>query len=243
MKIATWNLARPNVNGVRGGRLRAAMNEISPDVWVLTETRRDFTPGDGFQPIACSLPAPDRDAQGGECWVAIWSRVDGIEVKMHAEPERTAAIRLMLPCERTLVIIGMVLPWLSDGRHKELRGAAAFTSALRKQAKEWRSISAAHRAGTVCVIGGFNQDLAPRHYYGSIVGRASLSQEIKGSGLRCLTAGEADPVSRMTSGAAGSVNHICVSESEPNLTVGGIWPRPAVDKRLTDHFGVWAEVG
>lgn len=43
MRVATWNLrcVRPGA-GSRSERLRAALDAIAPDIWVLTEAHPDF---------------------------------------------------------------------------------------------------------------------------------------------------------------------------------------------------------
>ncbi len=75
MRIATWNLGRCRAGASpRAGKLLALMTHVAADVWVLTETWRDFSPGPGYQLVAHSVDAADRNAARGECWVAVWSQ-------------------------------------------------------------------------------------------------------------------------------------------------------------------------
>src|SRR5262245_36493386 len=126
MRIATWNLnrCRPG-SSARAAKLAVLMTQIGADVWVLTETYRDFTPGADFRLAAQSAAATDRDAARGECWVAIWSRLPAEPVILMADLERVAATRV-----GATVAVGTVLPWLSDDRDPELSGEAVFRARL-----------------------------------------------------------------------------------------------------------------
>jgi hypothetical protein len=73
-RIATWNLNRAGAKGLREDRLRACIQDVNADVWVLTETHREFCPSPHHILVACSAPAPDRDKSKGEVWLAIWVR-------------------------------------------------------------------------------------------------------------------------------------------------------------------------
>ena len=75
MKIATWNLdhVRPG-SSERTRNMRAAIEGVGADVWVLTETHSLFSPGEHFEEISHSSLAADRPV--GELWVAIWVRRD-----------------------------------------------------------------------------------------------------------------------------------------------------------------------
>ena len=93
MKVATWNLDQLRSNGARAARQREAIRIINADVWVFTETQRDFSPGPGYDCIACSTPAPDLPNAVAR-WVAIWSHLPATVVNLTADLERVAAIRL-----------------------------------------------------------------------------------------------------------------------------------------------------
>jgi hypothetical protein len=45
MILATWNLQRAKKQSARYVALRRLIDEQAADVWVLTETRDDFSPG------------------------------------------------------------------------------------------------------------------------------------------------------------------------------------------------------
>lgn len=105
MRLATWNINRCRHNTARADRLQKRINQVNADVWVLTETHIDFSPGPDFHLLAHSDNAPDRSAERGECWVAIWSRLDGNSVQLTADRERVAAVKI-----GECVVVGTVLP-------------------------------------------------------------------------------------------------------------------------------------
>src|SRR4051812_30650594 len=94
MRIATWNIdrCRPG-SSARATQLAELMGHVKADVWVLTETHRDFRSGPGYELIAHSEAAADRDASKGECWAAIWARqlLQAEPLALRRDPERVAA--------------------------------------------------------------------------------------------------------------------------------------------------------
>jgi hypothetical protein len=240
VRIATWNLnrARPG-HGKRTSALLDHMTTVSADVWVLTETFRDLQPRGGYSLIASSSDATDRDAAVGECWVAIWSRVAATPVALEADPERTAAARLQPVGGAPLIVVGTVLPWLSDTRYAPARGGDAFCEVLGRQAAEWHSLQNDHPDAGLCIAGDFNQDLASTHYYGSAKGKAALAWTLADARMVCVTAGTRDPLADVS--GHSSIDHLCVSESliaHGDIVVGA-WPTPPLERaRLTDYFGV-----
>lgn len=241
MKLATWNLARPARSGARTERTLAMIGDVKADVWVLTETREQLRPSEGYVFAAHSSIAKDRGI--GETWVSIWSKTPGEKIPLQADPERSAAALVNVSPERPVIVIGTVLPWLGDTRQEQQRGSVAFQAALEGQAQEWSDIAARYDGVPICVAGDFNQDLVCRHYYGSGDGRKLLRATLARHNLKCLTGDELDPVSLATSQRAASVDHICVSKAVENAKIVSVWPEESeVGPKLSDHFGVCAEI-
>ncbi|MEM6599457.1 MAG: endonuclease/exonuclease/phosphatase family protein, partial [Cyanobacteria bacterium P01_C01_bin.69] len=187
MRLATWNINRCRHNSARADRLQKEMDQVNADIWVLTETHIDLSPGSNYQLLAHSDDAPDRNAEDGECWVAIWSRLDGDRVQLTADRERVAAAKI-----DDCVVVGTVLPWLSDRREPALTGSALFRKRLSEQAIDWQRLRA---NGALCITGDFNQDLlSTGHYYGSKNGRVALRDTLLSCHLDCLTGGKHDPL-------------------------------------------------
>jgi hypothetical protein len=246
MRIATWNLARSKASGSRAAALQKYIAAVDADVWVLTETQSEFTPGASFALIAASVEASDLSP--GERWSTVWVR-SGIygEPVASGDAERTACARLRLPSGRQLYVYGTVLPWLSDGRRDPIRGAAAFQLALAEQAADWKRIRREAPDVGLCVAGDLNQDLLPvGHFYGSAAGRTALRDVLITTGLVCLTGGDRDPVAGLGGGRA-SIDHVCLTDSVlASLSAqpcSQIWPEPTqLGPTLTDHFGIAVEL-
>jgi hypothetical protein len=237
MRIATWNLNRcPFGSSTRCIKLLEWMERIDADVWVLTETYRTFTPGSHYRLIDHSDDAPDRDANQGECWTAVWSRLPAEPVNLCADRERVAAARV-----GKTVVVGTVMPWLCDGRNSKLRGTVAFRARLAEQAADWTRLR--NQPCALCVAGDFNQDLLlSGHYYGSARGRELLRATLSQARLECLTAGADDPLA--DSPGLACIDHICIgglrAVGRPRSSA---WPVPGkLPRGLTDHYGVWADV-
>lgn len=234
MRLATWNLNRCRPNATRANALRKGMNHVNADVWVLTETNVEFSPGADFDLLAHSADAPDRNAENGECWVAIWSRLAGSSIQMTADCERVAAA-MISGC----AVVGTVLPWLSDSRDSKLTGEALFRARLSEQAEDWRQL---RTGGAFCVAGDFNQDLLPAgHYYGSRGGRAALREALLSCELDCLTGGNNDPLSCAPGRA--NIDHICVHQMLPiSYPRSSAWPPIGQLNGITDHYCIYADI-
>lgn len=234
MRLATWNINRCRPNTARADRLQKGINQVNADVWVLTETHIDFSPGPNFQLLAHSDNAPDRKAEHSECWVAVWSRLDGHRVQLTADCERAAAA-MISDCS----VVGTVLPWLSDSREPTLTGGALFRKRLSEQAGDWQRLRA---KGALCVAGDFNQDLlSTGHYYGSKNGRVALKDTLLSCNLDCLTGGERDPL--IDQSGRANIDHICVHkmltlQSPPSSA----WPSTDPLEGLTDHYCIYVDI-
>jgi len=243
MKVATWNLDQATPNATKANRQLEFVRDIDADVWVFTESFRDCSPGKGFSCIACSQDAPDRDSVAGAVWVAIWLRLPAESLRLKADLERVAAIKIKQPDDRDVVVVGMVLPWPSDHRDADLSGSAAFQARLAEQSSDWKRLGAEY-GGRLCVMGDFNQDLLPTgHYFHSHDSRIALRATLNECGLRCLTGGVDDPLTTVADLA--SIDHICIGRglSCGHSPPSSVWPRPGtLAKNLSDHYGVCAAV-
>jgi endonuclease/exonuclease/phosphatase family metal-dependent hydrolase len=234
LRIATWNLNRPPAKGIRVERLLAYIDRIDAEIWVLTETRNELSPGRMYSCVALSTAAVDRSA--GESWTAIWVRgpIQAVQLSS-ANGQRTACARLTLSSGQPLLVYGSVLPW---------SGEEVFQAALREQSTEWCEMREREPATPFVLLGDLNQDLLPhRHYFGSNAGKAALRAAFAASRLTCLTGGTRDPLAQGSEQLA-SVNHICVGSAYG--TAGSVitWPPIGQLRKslLTDHYGVAADV-
>ena len=109
VKLANWNLERA-ATSARRDALRQYTDKIAADVWVFTETHRDFTPG---LPHSCSS-VEGRDGVSkldtpSDRWVMIWSK-HPLEQMMTNDAIRTAAARIFPIWGMPFLVFGTVLP-------------------------------------------------------------------------------------------------------------------------------------
>jgi hypothetical protein len=239
VKLGNWNLERAST-AIRRDALRAHTDVIGADLWVLTETHRDFTPG---LLHSCSS-AGGRDGITGldtpaDHWVTIWSG-HPLEQMETSDAIRTAAARVHPAGSAPYLVYGTVLPWNGDNwRGYASAGGVAFCEALKVQRADWLSLRQRFPNDELFVMGDFNQDLAPTHYYGSRLKRNALVDALDECGLVALTLGEGDPIRREAAPLA-CIDHICALRDSKWISEPAIrWPatqKPAAN--LSDHFGL-----
>ena len=235
LRIATWNLER-----AAGARKRAdaqhRMDDTDADVWVLTESRRDLSPGADHRLIAESAPRHDTD--GTERWVTIWTRLAGGVARPTRDDQFTACARIAGAPGGALHVYGTVLPWRgSTWRGRASAGAEAYAAALSVQRDDWRELKS---DGELCVAGDFNQDLSSRAFYWSRAARKHLEGALCASGLTATTASPNDPVSRLTDDAEACIDHVCVSLGLMRRLVSAprAWRAEFEGRRISDHPGI-----
>lgn len=242
LRIANWNLERILPSQRRIKAIDERIARVGADVWILTETHESMSPGLGFKAVLSG--EPDRTSKPGERWVGVWSRhpIEPLP-RFVSDPARCAAARVMHPQLGEVIVFGCVLPWVGSSWRGISWVDGAFSAALEMYGDDWGRLRSKFPAAVLAVAGDFNQDLAHRHYYGSKSGRQLLEPTLDSVGLRPLTAGDDDPITRDSPGYA-CIDHICVSGERP-LRIGRAlrWPESqAPVRRLSDHFGVAIDI-
>ncbi|MFQ4137926.1 endonuclease/exonuclease/phosphatase family protein [Nodosilinea sp. PGN35] len=244
MKIATWNLERALPQSVQADRQRQWLSRIDADIWILTETHLDITPGVDYSSVVSG--PPDRPGDDGERWVQIWVQTGELTPLDTSDAARTTAALLTLPNCQQWVLYGTVLPWLgSSWQAYPASQGQAFAAALAAQQADWQQLRATYPQAVLVVAGDFNQDLNALHYYGSRRNKQALRQALDSVGLVCHTAGEHDPVHQLIDGQHSNIDHICLSQDLPGpFQRSFAWPPRLDDLRgLSDHFGVGVDIG
>lgn len=242
MRLATWNLQRLiSPAGARMSRVRPCLEAIEADVWVLTETGEEVSPGPDYRGVATS--EFDRELHApGEVWTKIWSRWPIERLMPTSDPARCVASRIHPLGQAPFIVYGTVLPWTgSSWRGLPSTGGVAFGASLAAQTSDWRSLQAAYPADDLFVMGDLNQDLcdAPPRYYGSKLNQGRLRSALSESSLMAFTGGVGDPI-RRDSAPLACIDHICGPARLGSRVRSTIrWPDARAPVRgVSDHFGV-----
>jgi hypothetical protein len=243
MRIATWNLERAMPHTPQAERQKRWIDYISADIWVLTETDVDLSPGANYCQVSSDVA--DRPARTGERWVQIWARNATVNALPTADRARTACAHVQFDNGYRCLVYGTVLPWLeSSWRSHPAEGGAAFKAALELQQADWQTLWAAYPDADLILAGDFNQDLNDLPYYGTRRNKEILRQSLEDSRLDCLTKGEHDPIGRITDGQHANIDHICLAQSSNlQFQASFVWPHDLDALRgLSDHFGVGVDL-
>ncbi len=240
MKIATWNLQRVLPHSPKALLQRQWLDRINADVWILTETNPEISPGPDYQSIL-SQPSAAADQQQ-ELWIQLWVRNPPITPIVTRNPATSVCGLVQLEGEQSCLIYGMVLP-LPENPYPDLAHERAFMEALRGNQADWQELQATYPEAMLIVAGDFNQDLNVLPYYGSRRNKQALRQALAEANLDCLTFGDNDPVRRLIDGQHSNIDHICIAQSEViSLQRTFAWPHSLEDLRgISEHFGVGLE--
>ena len=212
------------------------MDSIDADVWVLTETHDELSPGPDFRAVnSAPRPATNRKhVVEGSRWVTIWSRLPLLETHIPlADVERTVAA-VVQAARGAMIIYGTVLPWYTDSD----RGGMLVE--LARQAPEWTTLPQQFDS-PLCLAGDFNVNLGGPHYYGSDASKEAVRSRLKEASLVAMTDYDR---TRSLRTEHDTIDHIAVPvrlASASSLVAA--WGRQNMDgKRLSDHSGVAVDV-
>ncbi len=230
MRIGTWNLQRGGSRAVLAGQ-EAALRALDLDVVVLTEPPPSYTPA----PNVVMAPA----SPGRPTWIAV--RGEAVEplTDFFIPCSRLAAAARVVTGERSVIVYGTVLPWLSVASHApEIAGFdgsfATFRRVLSEQAADLRVLQ--HRSEPVLWVGDFNQNLVGPLIGGSTARRQALLEVLDDLDLLAWNADAAHAEHGLM-----AIDLLCGPRSTMVERQGRIDPiRQGV--RLSDHAGYWVEI-
>jgi endonuclease/exonuclease/phosphatase (EEP) superfamily protein YafD len=261
LRIATWNLQRPrNGTGKRAKSLLARIEQINADIWILTETHSEISPGIGYQGFTT-------DSLGGffspgEGRTAIWSRLPVKDRVLTYDSDTAVCLEIDLMLGPTLVF-GTVLPYHGAGTKHTYRSNGhdntnqqawqLHYAAIAEHDAEWRRLREQYPKHHLCIGGDFNQSRdgrlwgdSRRQWYGTERGRQALSESFRARGIQCLT--EEDFVETGKLKAKSSVEHLCFTEDLARHAINvGAWDADVYDdsadqvKRVSDHNGLYVD--
>ena len=233
VRIGTWNVEYA-ADAAKNERRRRRLQEADCDIWILTETHDDLTPGPEY---VAAHTAQRLTGRAGARWTTIWSRYP-IEQTLPVEDEhRTVAALLSCP-QGPLIVFGTVLPWHSDAGPRSIAPSwAEFYRVTPQQGAEWLAMRRAHPDAALCVAGDFNMNLGGKHHYGTVKGRQMLRDSLAGAGLDCVTEWTRLPEAALRS---SPIDHIALSaELASRAQLSSAWEGTDADGiRLSDHSGL-----
>ena len=247
LRVATWNLERPGkTRPDRPRRIVEIIQKINADIWILTETNEIVVPGSDYQGVA-STPV-DGLHRSGENWTTIWSRFPVIGVIATHAPEIAVCVEIDSPVG-PLVVFGTVLPYHADRVAREgYRGWQSHYESIPMHGADWRKIRGDYPSHCICVAGDFNQSRDERRWdgrlwYGTQKGRTMLTRTLIDCDLACVTEEDFVATGKLTT--RSSIDHICIDKQHAasGRAVGAWEPFDSEGNRLSDHNGVWVDLG
>ena len=234
MRIATWNVAYGLGEAVNQRR-RAKMDEIDADIWILTETHDDLSPGPEFRAVhGANRPLDDGNRQvvKGSRFVSIWVGGEGTLTSLDVT-DRVFSVACLVGTEiGPLVVFGTVLPWYGRGNYVET---------VEAQSTDWEALGRKCGAN-VCVAGDFNADLeGGPHYYGAKASKTAITEALADTHLTLLTGHQR---TKSTGRKHGLIDHIAISNDVASGSREPIvWDMvDAKGRRLSDHVGVAVDI-
>lgn len=190
MRIATWNLERPrNAHSQRSQLITEKIREIDADIWILTETHDEVTPGDGYQGISTDpVPEPPIIHKDGEHRTTIWTRWSIIKTIPTSSPDRTVCADIETPFG-PLLVYGTIIPYHRHGcpPHGTAKQWESHYISIATQGAEWQRLKRQFPSSGFCVAGDYNQNRDGGRWYGTKRGRSLLTQALSESNLHCVT--------------------------------------------------------
>jgi endonuclease/exonuclease/phosphatase family metal-dependent hydrolase len=236
MRVATWNVERVNPKGWKiAPAQRQRMAEVDADIWILTETHVDHSPGDGCRGIH-TPPVTERRPEA-ERWVGIWSRHPMTPIDEPAPRGRGTLAALIDTPIGELVVYGCVIPWaneptLGDGTPATMWRGHAET--IEQIDLDLTVIRDRHPGVPIVLAGDFNQDRDGSGWYGTKAVRQQLSAVLDRHDLACPTA--IDVVAAGLLRTQHLVDHICITKSLATDNHVRCWEATSeAGVRLSDH--------
>jgi len=217
MRIATWNLERPTINGKKTSTIVETLKEINADIFVLTETDEFIEIGSEY-----FVRHSEKDKQDyfreGERRVSIFSKYPIIKELETFRADTSLCVALETP-KGELFIYGTVIGnWGNKGYN--------FKEDLEAQLLDFNRLSIDKN---FCVAGDFNISFSDS-YYTVKESRAKLKTTFENLGLKILTENLLE-----------NVDHIVLPGNfyDGSKLKMGSWNEI---KNLSDHKGVWIEI-
>jgi hypothetical protein len=239
MRIATWNLERPKLGGLRKNQaIFDRMVEVDADLWILTETSSAIAlPGYA----AVASPPDSAYHAAGENYTTVLSRWPIRQCLPTWNATLSVCAEVLCPNGACLVY-GTIIAYAnykgSDGNSKRW---AEHRKSIAAQGHDWLRLRTEYPEHGLIIAGDFNQSRDGSGWYEDAVSVAALTAALDACDVACVT----QQNFRETYGLDRStIDHICLGgplQSRPVQV--SAWPgATGTGLRVSDHNGVAVRV-
>lgn len=217
MKIATWNLERPNKSTNRNQSIIDCLTRINADILILTETNEIIDFGETYSYFHTSRLKEPYYKQG-ERRVSIYSKYSSVEEIETFNADTAVCVKLNTPLG-DLVVYGTVIGIYGNRRQ-------SFNTDLDEQLLDFYRIG---KANHYCISGDLNMTFSDNYYF-TKEGRQKL-----------ITSFEQLNLINLTANIPENIDHIVISKTflgDRQIKIE-TWNK---DKKLSDHIGVAVEI-
>lgn len=251
IRIATWNLECPKLNGWKKNPLiQEKMSEIDADIWILTETNASIAPASKREPLAGYVPLaslPTTAHSLGESCSTIWSRF-GIKRSIKTLDIETAVCAEIDTPLGLMLAYGTILTYKDDkGLDGKSKPWVEHDEAIGCHGDDWYRIQGLFPHVPLIVAGDFNQTRDGSKRYCSPNGIALLDEQLRRNNLTCLTDEDFGANGKLTPDPKKgyyrhNIDHICVTVERFEVQQVGAWDHFTTSQELTDHNGVFVDL-
>lgn len=247
MRIATWNLAKPRRPGKKWHALEQQLHAIGADVWILTETNSQLSPGLAYS--GWHTTPIEEYHHGPECRTSIWTKLQVVRQISVLDAETCVCVELESQYGPMLVF-GAVIPYQGAGvgerkYRSNMRwhtGQAAWAlhlASIERHHKELVRLRSEHANKHFIFAGDFNHHRYPGSGYGRVACR-NLTSCLVDAEIQCVTEADYRKLGQLS--FRSTVDHICLSRGLVDRGVNTeAWDAP-FGKSVSDHNGVTVDI-
>ncbi|WP_276977595.1 endonuclease/exonuclease/phosphatase family protein [Flavobacterium filum] len=217
MKIATWNLERPNKSTKKNKEIIDSLVNVNADILILTETNELINFDDNYNYFHSSKLVENL-YKDGERRVSIYSKYNSLGQYETFRNDTSICVKFKTPFGN-LAVYGTIIG-VYGNRH------TSFMQDLNLQIADFEKIS---KTENLCIAGDFNISFSDNYYY-TAEGRNKLNKTFANLNLRNLT-----------ENIAQNIDHIVLTKEfvGERLVKFETWN---LDKKLSDHIGVAVDI-
>jgi exonuclease III len=221
MKIATWNIERPTLNGKKSTAIVDYLKKLNADILVLTETNEFINLGTAYELFHTEIFSGDF-YKPGDRQVSIFSKYPIVRQIPTFRADTSLCLAIDTPYGE-LVVYGTIIGNFGNGGDQ-------FKLDLEKQLTDFESIG---KTQNFCIIGDLNISFSDDIYF-TKEGRRKLRNSFEQLGMKIMTA-------QITH----NIDHIVLTKEfiANKKIINGFW-NDTENKitRLSDHKGVFIDL-